>query len=110
MAFSEETITYAKMRGMDPADLPLVCNGCSGGISPLYAIAGRGISCVECCNRHDIDYALGGSGADRKAADTRLLACALEKAGKNGWKRFRAYVMYGVVRACGGVWPGAWAG
>ena len=100
--FSDETKAYAIKRGVDPFDLPLISDGCSGGISWLYAIGGRSISCEECCNRHDIDYQLGGTQSDRKAADKRLLACALEKAGGSRWKRARAYVMYGFVRAFGG--------
>ena len=107
MTFSDETIAYAVARGINPADLPLISNGCSGGLSWLYALGGDSISCEQCCHRHDIDYELGGNAAERKAADKRLRDCALGKAGGNGFKRFRAHVMYAAVRAFGGPF---WAG
>lgn len=101
MPFSNETIAYAVKRGVDPFDLPLVCDGCSGGISWLYALTGESISIEQCCHRHDIDYELGGSDADRKAADKRLRNCALEKAGGNALKKARAWIIYGCVRVFG---------
>ena len=103
-AFSDETIAYAVARGINPMDLPLICNGCSGGLSWLYALGGRSISCEECCNRHDIDYELGGTPQDRAEADRRLRDCASRP---GGWKAARAWVMWAAVRVFGwGYW--AW--
>ena len=105
--FSDETIAYAASRGIDEMNLPLVTNGCSGGRSRLYALGDSSISLEQCCHRHDIDYELGGTKEDRKAADRRLRDCALRKAGGNAWKRFRARLMWSAVRAFGGAY---WAG
>lgn len=98
--FSRETIEYARSRGIaDPeANLPLICDGCSGGLSWLYALGGKAVSCEECCNRHDIDYQLGGTRQDRADADARLYQCASQP---GGWKRLRAAAMWVTVRIFG---------
>ncbi len=87
MKYDAQTITYAACKGIAEDELPLIIDGCSGGISWIYAIGGKAISCQEYCNRHDIDYELGGTDDDRRAADDRLRECA-GKAG--GWKAARA--------------------
>jgi hypothetical protein len=104
--FSDETIAYAAMRGIAEDELPLVVDGCSGGLSWLYALGGKSISVEQCCHRHDIDYQLGGTAKERKDADSRLLECAVAKAGDSAFKRFRAYVVWAAVRLFGG---GYWA-
>lgn len=96
--YSEETRAYAEKRGIDPIDLPLIVDGCSGGLSWLYAFGGKTLSCEECCNRHDIDYTLGGSSKDRRLADKRLRECAAQG---GGWKTVRAWIMWVFVRLFG---------
>ncbi len=76
----------------------------SGGVSWAYGLAGRRISCEGCCDIHDLDYQLGGSGKDRRAADKRLRQCM---AAPGGWKAARAWLMWAAVRLCG--WR-YWAG
>ena len=98
MRFDVETTAYAINRGITEDELPLVVNGCSGGISWMYTLGGRHISCEGCCNRHDIDYQLGGTPANRKASDRRLRDCA-GAAGR--WKRVRAWAMWVAVRVAG---------
>ncbi len=105
--FSASTIAYAAMRGLAEDELPLIIDGCSGGISWLYAIGGKHISCEDCCNIHDIDYQLGGTAAERKTADLQLRDCAAASAANSGWlvrswSTARAWVMYVAVRMFGG--------
>ena len=110
--FSDKTIAYAATRGLTEDELPLIIDGCSGGLSKLYAIAGRDLACEDCCNRHDIDYQLGGTAAERKIADIQLRDCAAASAANSGWlvrswSTVRAWVMYAAVRMFGGRY---WAG
>ena len=98
MYFDKETIAYAATKGITEDELPLVVNGCSGGISWLYALGGRRMSCEGCCNLHDIDYQLGGTPAMRTLADQRLRHCA---GAAGGWKRARAWAMWAAVRLAG---------
>lgn len=98
MRFDAVTVAYAASRGITEAELPLIVNGCSGGVSWLYALGGRHISCAGCCNRHDIDYQLGGTPIMRKEADLRLRQCA---GAAGGWKRVRAWGMWVAVRVAG---------
>ena len=109
--FDPETIAYAASFGYAEDELPLICNGCSGGLSWVYALGGKSISCEQCCHRHDIDYQRGGGSHDRKAADRRLRECAARAgsfppgwkgAVRRGWRTFRAWVMWAVIRLCGG--------
>lgn len=104
MDYSASVIAHALKRGIDPDELPLICDGCSGGLSWVYALGGRHISCEDCCNIHDIDYQLGGSAAERADADKRLRDCSGER---GGWRKCRAWVMWAAVRLCGGRY---WAG
>jgi len=102
--FDPETIAYAAGRGISADELPLVSNGCSGGLSWLYALGDKSISCEQCCHIHDIDYQLGGTRKDRAAADKRLRDCAGQR---GGWRKARAWVIWAAVRCCG--WR-YWAG
>ena len=114
--YSDTVIAYAAARGIAADELPLVSNGCSGGLSWVYALGGNTISCEQCCHIHDIDYELGGTRADRKAADRRLRDCAA-KAGncppgwkgtaRKAWRGFRAWVIWAAVRCFGWYY---WAG
>ena len=61
--FSAATIAYAAARGLAEDELPLIIDGCSAGLSRLYAIAGRDLACEGCSDIHDIDYQLGGTAA-----------------------------------------------
>lgn len=132
MSYSAETIAHAASRGVDVGELPLIVDGCSGGMTWLYAIGGRHVSCEDCCNRHDIDYQFGGSREERRASDKRLRECAA-RAGKpvpgwlermrdskprrawifiwvpplrRLWRWIRAWVMWVSVRAVGWKWWG----
>lgn len=96
--YSPALIDYAASRGIAADELPLICDGCSGGLSWLYALAGRHISCEDCCNVHDIDYQLGGGKHDRREADARLRDCAAKG---GGFRPCRAFVMWAGVRLCG---------
>lgn len=98
MVYDAKTIAYAASLGIAEAELPLIVNGCSGGVSWLYALGGRHISCEGCCNRHDIDYQLGGTPKERRAADVRLRQCA---GAAGGWRVVRAWGMWAAVRLAG---------
>lgn len=113
--YSAETALYAASRGIEADELPLIVDGCSGGLSRLYAIGGRTVSCQECCNRHDIDYQLGGSREERRESDLRLRRCSagagLYPAGPLGlarrlWRNCRAWLMWAAVRCAGWLWWG----
>lgn len=97
--YSAAVLAYASECGIDRDELPLIINGCSGGLSLVYALAGRRISCEDCCDLHDLRYQVGGDAADRLAADRELRECA---GSAGGWRRARAWVMYAAVRVFGG--------
>ena len=91
-------------------DYESLSDGCSGGLSWVYTLGGKQISCHWCCICHDFLYELGGGKAARKEADKLLRECAA-KAGKfegwrapfrRGWRWFRSWVMYVAVRVFGG--------
>lgn len=114
--FSDKTIAYAAERGIDEDELPLIVDGCSGGLSKLYRLSGKVLDCEGCCDLHDIDYQLGGTDNERKAADLRLRECAIAAVlNTNGtwgsmrriWAKTRAWAMYWAVRLFGG---SHWAG
>ena len=99
--------------GVDLADYESLSDGCSGGLSWLYALGGREISCHRCCVAHDFLYGWGGTDTDRKKADTLLRWCAAGS-GSGGkirrvWCAFRSWVMYVAVRLFGGG-DNHWAG
>lgn len=85
-------------------------DACSGGLSWFYKLfMKQNISCHWCCICHDFLYSIGGSGADRKAADKLLRECAA-RAGKfegwrgvfrRAWRWVRSLVMYAAVRVAG---------
>ena len=103
MAYSSAVIALAAERGIDADELPLIINGCSGGLSWGYALAGRRISCEHCCDLHDLRYPLGGTRCDRGEADRELRDCAAV----GGWRTARAWGMFVAVRCCGWLF---WAG
>ena len=118
MSYGEKTIAHALERGIAEPEinLPMIVDGCSGGLSWLYALGGRHISCEDCCNIHDIDYHMGGGFWDRWTADRELRQCAAKAGsfppGIKGrtrcvWRHFRAWVMWIAVRLFG--WK-YWAG
>ena len=64
---------------LESADLAAyepMSDGCSGGLSWLYALGGTKISCHRACVAHDYLYDQGDTGADRKKADKLLRWCA----------------------------------
>ena len=83
--------------GIDIDELPGIVDGCSGGLSWAYSLAGRRISCEHCCDLHDQRYQLGGTPAQRLDADRELCDCAAA----GGWRTVRAWVMYAAVRLFG---------
>jgi hypothetical protein len=68
-------------------------DGCSG--DPILSADPKA---RKCCVEHDRKYFLGGSRADREAADTEFRAC-LVKAGVPMW---RAWYLWLSVRTFGG--------
>ena len=98
MRYTQDVIDYAASKGLAADELPMIINGCSGGLSWLYALGGRAISCERCCNIHDLDYQLGGSPAMRAEADKRLRHCA---GAAGGWRVVRAWGMWVAVRLAG---------
>ena len=109
--YSDETYAMALRHKISFANLPMIINGCSGGLSWLYRVGfGKTISCEPCCETHDLWYHIGPNEGTRKAADVKLRECA-RKAGSfpAGWKgiarrvwRFiRAWTMYGIIRLVG---------
>lgn len=111
------TMGVTALEGKDLADYEALSDGCSGGLSQLYALAGREMSCHTCCVAHDFLYEWGGTGEDRKKADGLLQWCAAKSGDFTGWKGpfrkawrwVRSWVMYAAVRAAGGG-PKHWAG
>lgn len=101
--YSAAVLALAADNGIAVCELPLIINGCSGGLSWVYALAGRRISCEHCCDAHDLRYQLGGTWRQRRQADRELRKCAAV----GGWRNARAYVMYAAVRCCGWLF---WAG
>lgn len=105
------------LKGVDLLDYEPLSDGCSGGLSRLYALGGREISCHLCCVAHDFLYEWGGNDRDRKKADQLLQWCAARAGSASGWKapfRYvwrwaRSWLIYGALRLCGGWW-GGWAG
>lgn len=105
---------------LEYADLPSyepLSDGCSGGLSRLYAIGGHTISCHRACVAHDYLYDQGGTPNDRKKADKLLRRCAARSGDFTGWpgpfrrlwRYFRAWVMYAAVRLFAGG-ENHWAG
>lgn len=132
--FSLGVVSRAARYGIEYGELPLIINGCSGGMSWAYRLAlGRKPSCEDCCNMHDLLYAIGSAAGTRKAADQELLWCAMRmgkavpgwlerlRAGfpkiafcfgwvpplRQRWRRLRAWAMYAAVRLFG---KSHWAG
>lgn len=56
-------------------DFESLSDGCSGGLSKLYAIFNKKISCHWCCVLHDFLYMVGGTCKTRKEADKIFLKC-----------------------------------
>ena len=91
-------------------DYESLSDGCSGGLSRLYALGGKNISCHWCCVCHDFLYEIGGPAKARKAADKLLRECAANAGKFEGWRAplrrawrwTRSWVMYAAVRLCGG--------
>jgi hypothetical protein len=54
---------------------------------------------VECCVAHDLTYWMGGSGAERRRADSDLRRCV-----SDGGHPFMARIMFLGVRAAGVHW------
>ena len=112
-----EGLGIAHLRGINLADYEIMSDGCSGGLSWLYALGGKKISCYKCCVAHDFLYGWGGTKKDRKKADQLLQWCAANSgdfSGWNGslkriWRWMRSWIMYAGVRIAGGG-PKHWAG
>lgn len=83
---------------IDLEDYASLSDGCSGGLSWAYSLAGKKISCHNCCVAHDFLYSWGGTEEDRKKADKLLRDCAAKAGGGGAWRWFRAQVMYAAVR------------
>jgi hypothetical protein len=95
---------------VDLDDYAPLSDGCSGGLSWLYVLSGKEISCYRCCVTHDFLYEWGCTAKDRKKADKLLRWCASKSGDFSGWQGpffkawrwFRSWVMYGAVRVFGG--------
>ncbi|MDL2313404.1 hypothetical protein LJC36_00310 [Desulfovibrio sp. OttesenSCG-928-C14] len=90
-------------------DYESVSDGCSGGLSAVYAIAGRKISCHWICVLHDFLYTLGGDEMARHFADILLMHGAAGTGKFAGWRASlrrvwrwcRSRVMLAAVRVGG---------
>lgn len=120
-AFTARALELAERQAPGPGGRPwaprhiegcaVTSDACSGGLSWFYKVfMRRDISCHWCCICHDFLYSVGGTKADREAADILLRECAAG-AGKfagrrapfrRGWRWVRAWVMYAAVRVAGG--------
>ena len=109
--YSKEVLGLADKHSINHEDLPIIINGCSGGLSWIYKLAlGQEPSCEQCCNAHDLRYFVGKAEGTRKEADQKLRDSS-RTVGKfpSGWKGtfrkvwrwFRAWVMYIAVRLFG---------
>ena len=110
-AYDPSLVAYAARCGIRETDLPLIINGCSGGLSWAYRLAfGRSVSCESCCDWHDVLYFIGGTEADRKRADRQLRNC-VRHAGiypdgligrlRRASRWLRSWLMYFAVRGFG---------
>lgn len=105
LAYGIATLEYADLVSYEP-----LSDGCSGGMSWLYAIGGHTISCHRACVAHDYLYDQGGTAKDRRKADKLLRWCAARSGDFSGWRgpfrklwrHFRAWVMYAAVRLFAG--------
>jgi hypothetical protein len=114
--YDPETIAYAAARGITTDELPLIADGCSGGISAaMMAIAGKTLSCEHCCDIHDVAYAWGGPRAMRREADRLFRQCAaaagqfppgLKGKARRAWRITRAWILWAAVRAFGWLYWG----
>ena len=115
--YAPDLVDFAMHCGIREGDLPLIVNGCSGGLSWVYRLTfGRDISCESCCDWHDLLYFLGGTASDRKRADQRLRTCArhaghfppgLTGSARRVWRWLRSWLMYLAVRLFGRRYWGA---
>ena len=72
-------------------------NGCSGGMSKAWRkVTGGPPPWENCCNKHDQDYILGGTAAERAESDRQLRNC-VRATGHPVW----AWVMWAAVRVGG---------
>lgn len=109
--YSKEVLDLADKHGISHEDLPIIIDGCSGGLSWIYKLAlGQAPSCEQCCNAHDLRYFIGKVEGTRKQADQKLRdsskAIGYFPDGWKGtvrkvWRWFRAWVMYIAVRLFG---------
>lgn len=109
--YCTEVLGVAAANGIDEEELPLIINGCSGGLSWFYRMAfNREISCIDCCDVHDLLYHLGGTSNDRKAADILLRKCSMQPGyystdwrvlPRRFWRWIRGWIMYAAVRLFG---------
>ena len=104
MGYDRKVIAHAAACGIAEDELPLIIDGCSGGVSWAYGLVGKRPSFLPCCQIHDIDYQRGGSAADRADADRRFRECAGKR---GGWRMARAWIMWAVLRVSG---EKSWAG
>ena len=104
MGYDRKVIAHAAACGIAEDELPLIIDGCSGGVSWAYGLVGKRPSFLPCCQIHDIDYQCGGSEEKRKEVDLRFRVCA---GSRGGWRAARAWVMWAFVRRAGR-W--SWAG
>lgn len=81
-------------------------DGCSGGMSWLYAklTGGKELPWHGCCRDHDLPYWLGGTWRERAKADRGLRGCVQNKGGP--WYYLLGWIMWAGVRVGGmAAWP-----
>lgn len=97
-----QSLGISHMRQAEVEDYATLSDGCSGGLSRLYALAGRRISCHRACVAHDFLYGWGGDRNARRQADKLLRICAAQSGQGQGlirsWRRARAWIMWATVR------------
>ena len=109
--YAPEVYRLAMTHGVPLIDLPMIINGCSGGLSWIYRVGfGKTVSCEDCCDYHDLLYYLGPREGTRKAADSGLRECAKHAGSfpvnwkgtmRRVWRHIRAWIMYGLLRILG---------
>ena len=87
--------------GSDSDLRPFSSDGCS--LFPDRSLLSESDWC-NCCFEHDVAYWLGGSAAEREAADRRLATCVSDMAGDSAL----ADVMYEGVRLGGSPYFPTW--
>ena len=85
---AQQDSNWAKVEGLPKFNVKLHSDGCSGGMSSIYAQLkflhkkhGKTLEWRQCCEIHDEAYYYGGSKEQKKTADEKLGVCVTKVVG-----------------------------